>query len=89
MTIDQESGSITRHGTFLDVAASLDEFKSAGARALYVVGALERDNGWGDGDGALEANDAQTHLLEQGIISAINSDEDSDAERCGDFFESA
>ncbi len=61
MDVDAASGAIRKHGTFADVEASLGDMASAGASSLFIVGALERDNGWGDGDGALAAQNTTTH----------------------------
>ena len=54
MDINYASGEIKKHGTFFDVAHSMETLRSQGVTSMYVVGALERDNGWGDGDVALK-----------------------------------
>lgn len=47
-----ESGEIIRHGTFADVGANLRTMRGSGVTSLYVMGAIERDNGWGDAEPA-------------------------------------
>ena len=72
MAVDMDSGSILRHGTFKDVEASLDTLQAAGSTSLYVVGALERDNGWGDGDEAIAASDTKA------VVTAAADGNESD-----------
>jgi hypothetical protein len=58
MDIDTAAGQIKRHGTFFDVAKTMPAAKASGISCMYVVGALERDNGWGDGDVALATEES-------------------------------
>ena len=43
-----EGGEIVRHGTFADVAGNLRGLRGNGVTSLFVLGAIERDNGWGE-----------------------------------------
>ena len=43
-------GDIVRHGTFADVASRIPALRGAGVTSLVVLGAIERDNGWGEAD---------------------------------------
>lgn len=43
-----EDGEIAKHGTFESVTAKLKHLKASGVTSVYVLGAIERDNGWGE-----------------------------------------
>jgi glycogen synthase len=43
-----EDGEIAKHGTFESVTAKLKHLKASGITSVYVLGAIERDNGWGE-----------------------------------------
>lgn len=43
-----EDGEIVSHGTFASLAAGLRTLRAQGVTSLIVVGAMERDNGWGE-----------------------------------------
>lgn len=85
MTVDSETGTISKHGTFADVEARLDAlFPSSSvafpsSSSLFLVGALERDNGWGDGDEAVEAGGSRVIARER--KGGRDPGEDSDG-RC-------
>jgi glycogen synthase len=50
-----EGGDIVKHGTFEDVTAQLRTLRAGGVTSLFVLGALERDNGWGEKEEAADA----------------------------------
>ena len=84
MSVDKDSGVIFKHGTFTDVEASLDALRREGTTSIYVVGALERDNGWGDGDDAVQSSDDTSTLpgFASGGAVKESDGEESDG-RCG------
>jgi hypothetical protein len=60
LVYDAATGEIERHGTFQDVAERVvPTMSQARESVLYVSGAIERDNGWGETPHAVEAIQAR------------------------------
>jgi len=63
-------GDIVKHGTFDDVGNKLAEWKGAGVTSVYLLGALERDNGWGESDAAAAAASGSSTVGHPGAAPA-------------------
>lgn len=62
-----ERGTIKKLGTFRDIENKLPSLKEWGVNMLYLFGAIERDNGWGEreGDSAPQPNQSNRNLPEK------------------------
>jgi len=63
LKINPIDGKVEQYGTFNDVQEKLGGLREQGVTTLYLCGAMERDNGWGEGPGMGEVVSKTTSPL--------------------------